>query len=102
MNVKNRRLYRSPAARRDLIEIWKYIAKASSPEVADNALHKINLAGQRLAEHPFSGRPRNDIAAGLRSLLVAPHLVIYAVSDSVIEIVRVLHERRDVSAAFAE
>lgn len=98
----SRRLIRSAAARRDLIDIWKYVATASSAVMADNLLAEIDRATLRLAKHPFSGRPRNDIAVGLRSILVSPYLVIYSVTDTAIEIVRVLHERRDVSSAIPE
>jgi plasmid stabilization system protein ParE len=33
--------------------------------------------------------------SGLRSILVHPYAVIYRVTDDAVEIVRVLHERRD-------
>ena len=88
--------------RRDLIDIWKYFARVASPEIADKILRDIGTAAERLKRHPFSGRMRNEIASGLRSLLVHPHVIIYRVADSGVEISRIIHERRDVVAAFGE
>jgi plasmid stabilization system protein ParE len=73
-------------AERDLIDIWKYVAKASAPDTADNVLRDIKQAVQRLADRPFTGRPRN----------------VYRVTDSTVDISRILHERRDFDAAFAK
>jgi toxin ParE1/3/4 len=39
---------------------------------------------------------------GLRSVAVEPHVIFYRVTRSAVEIVRVLHGRRDVEAVFAE
>jgi toxin ParE1/3/4 len=89
-------------AERDLIDIWKYVAKASAPDTADNVLRDIKQAVQRLADRPFTGRPRNEISVGLRSLLVHPHVIVYRVTDSTVDISRILHERRDFDAAFAK
>jgi len=95
-------LFWSPKARRDLIDIWKYYAKTASPEIADNLLREIRAGAERLKEHPFSGRPRDEIARGLRSLLVHPHSIIYRVTDQTVAIARILHERRNLAAAFNE
>jgi toxin ParE1/3/4 len=89
-------------ARHDLIDIWKYFARVASPEIADKLLRDIKAAAERLREHPFSGRPRNEIASGLRSLLVHPHSIIYRVTETKVDIARILHERRDFAAAFTE
>jgi toxin ParE1/3/4 len=97
-----RTLVLAAKAERDLIDIWKYVAKVSAPDLADNVLREIKRAVQRLADRPFTGRPRNEIAVGLRSLLVHPHAIIYRVTDSTVEISRILHERRDFEAAFAK
>jgi toxin ParE1/3/4 len=88
----------APKARRDLVDIWKYFANAASAEVARGMLREFDRAAKRLMDYPFSGRPREDISPGLRSLLVRPHLIIYRAAGPTIEIVRVLHERRDVSS----
>ena len=50
---------------------------------------------RRLLEQPELGRERNDLSPGLRTLYVEPHEVAYMVSDKAVEVVRVLHQRRD-------
>jgi toxin ParE1/3/4 len=102
MAASRKELAWSPKARRDLVEIWKYYAKAASPAIADGLLHAIGTAAGRLESHPFLGRPRGEIANGLRSLLMPPHLIIYRVTETKVDIARILHERRDVAATFAE
>jgi toxin ParE1/3/4 len=97
-----RQLEWAPKARRDLIDIWHYFADAASTDIADKLLRSIALASVRLSRHPMSGRPRADISSGLRSILAHPYVIVYRVTDTSVEIARVLHERQDVIAAFDE
>ncbi|WP_348641972.1 type II toxin-antitoxin system RelE/ParE family toxin [Mesorhizobium sp. B2-4-19] len=53
---------------------------------------------QQLASFPSSGAPRDDIAPGIRHLVVGDYLTLYRVNDDVIEILRVLHGRRNIEA----
>ena len=89
-------------ARRDLLDIWAYYTDVASSDVAERLLHDIDKAALTLLRHPMSGRPRNDIAPSIRSRLVRPYAVLYRAVDTGVEIVRVLHTRRDLAAAFAE
>jgi plasmid stabilization system protein ParE len=73
-----------------------------SPEVAERLLRDIGNAAERVAARPFAGSPRPNLETGLRSVRVAPHLVFYRIEAERIEFVRVLHERRDLAAAFDE
>ena len=92
----------SPEAETDLIDIWHYGASEHSPGDADQHLREIHTACARLADWPNSGRARPEVARGLRSVSLPPHVVFYRVTSSAIEVVRVLHGRRDVEAIFAE
>ncbi|HEX9324065.1 MAG TPA: type II toxin-antitoxin system RelE/ParE family toxin [Xanthobacteraceae bacterium] len=47
------------------------------------------------------GRSRDEVAPGLRSLLVHPYAVFYRTKDDAVEIVRVLHEHRDFATIFS-
>jgi toxin ParE1/3/4 len=94
-----KRVVWAPSAKRDLREIWRYFARIASIEVADNLVHEINRATARLADFPLMGRARDELIAGLRSILVHPHVVFYRVSDRSVEIARVLHQRRDLATA---
>jgi len=40
--------------------------------------------------------------SGLRSVLVSPYVIFYRVGESSLDIVRVLHGRRDLDAIFAD
>jgi toxin ParE1/3/4 len=50
----------------------------------------------------LSGRSRTALKPGLRSILSSPYIVFYSVSDRGVEIVRVLHERRNLAAEFSK
>jgi toxin ParE1/3/4 len=92
-----RRLIWAPVAQRDLREIWHYFSRVASPEVADRLLREIDRVGRRLQQHPLSGRSREEIAPRLRSVLVHPYVVFYRVTETAIEIARVLHQRRNLA-----
>jgi toxin ParE1/3/4 len=102
MAAGRRAILWAPKARQDLVDIWIYSAKVASPEVADSLLRDIQGTVNRLGDHPYMGRPRGEIANGLRSALVHPHSVFYRVTETNVEVARVLHERRDFAAAFSE
>lgn len=44
----------------------------------------------------FSGAPRDDVAPGIRHLVVGEYLTCYRVTEDAIEIVRVLRGRRKI------
>lgn len=92
----------SPQAEADLIEIWRYGAAGTSPDAADFHLRELYAVCARLADWPNSGPARAEIAPGLRSVLVSPHVVFYRVTSTSVQVVRVLHGRRDLDAIFDE
>jgi toxin ParE1/3/4 len=51
-----------------------------------------------LTLHPFSGAPREDIAPGIRPLVVGEYLTLYRVGEDAVEILRVLHGRLNIEA----
>jgi toxin ParE1/3/4 len=79
-----------------LFQIWAYLAQHASLAVADRQLCDIRRGSRRLIRLPYSGRPRDDLIQGIRSIPVAPCVVFYRVSD----IVSVLHGRRDLEVIF--
>ncbi|MDB5654785.1 MAG: Plasmid stabilization system protein [Tardiphaga sp.] len=86
---------RRPRARKDLLEIWLYIA--TDNETAANALLKrIEHAIQMLLLNPESGRRRPDLAPDLRSFPVGNYVVFYSRTAGHLEIIRVLHTRQDI------
>lgn len=99
MAKRSRRVVWSPRSKRDLFEVWQYYERVASVEIADK-LREINKAGQRLADRALMWRTRDEVMPGLRSVLVHPYTVFYRVKNGTVEIVRVLHERRDFGALF--
>lgn len=82
------------AAREDLIAIWLHVA-ADNPHAADRVLARIDASAARLAHNPRAGPARDDIRPGLRYLVSGSWLLLYRVGDDGVEIVRVVHGRRD-------
>ena len=83
-------------ARRDLADIWDYIAK-DSPINANRFLKMIAKRVHLLGSNPYAGRSRDELRPGLRSFPVGDYLIFYRVRKSLIEIARVLHGRRKLS-----
>ncbi|RWO56545.1 type II toxin-antitoxin system RelE/ParE family toxin [Mesorhizobium sp.] len=82
-----------PQAVIDLERIGDYIAEHNP----DAAIRLVNILERRwdlLTLHPFSGAPREDIAPGIRHLVVGE----YRVGEDAVEILRVLHGRRNIEA----
>ena len=100
MPADSYRLRWAPAAKRDLREVWRYYANAASPKVADQLLIKITDAVAKAAERPLLYRPRDSLLPGLRAVIVHPYTAFYRMRDDELEVVRILHERRDFSAVF--
>lgn len=92
-------IIRSPAAEDDLVDIWLAIA-ADSPRAADHFLDAIAERILQLAVFPESGPRRPDIGADTRALTVGNYLVLYRLTEQRVEIVRIVHGARDVSALF--
>jgi toxin ParE1/3/4 len=100
-------IIRHPAARRDVDAIAAFIAE-DNPEAAFRFLEAIEKSYQTLAEMPEMGAPRpfgGSALAGLRMFPVRDfptYLVFYRPTEDGIEIVRVLHGARDLSAILDE
>jgi toxin ParE1/3/4 len=78
----------------DLIAIWLHIAQ-DNEAAADRLLDRIDARLQQLATYPFSGAPREDIAPGIRHMVIGEYVTLYRVGESAIEILRVLHGEAD-------
>jgi len=84
------------AAERDIEELWDYIADESI-EAADRLLGQIFDALDELARLPGMGHKREDLT--ILPVLFWPvgnYLVIYRAMERPIEIVAVVHGKRDV------
>jgi toxin ParE1/3/4 len=92
----------SPEAREDLADIWDYYKNVAGLNTAERISREVNRTCDILGDHPFAGRSRNEIRAGLRSLVAIPHVIFHRVTDhDTPEIVRILDERQDIDATFS-
>jgi len=87
----------SPQVEAELDEVWLYIAtESASVNVADRVVDSITQQFFLLSTHPYSGRRRDDLRAGLRSVTVGSDVVIYRVEENDVVILHVVHGRRDI------
>jgi toxin ParE1/3/4 len=89
-------------AQEDLREIRAYIAQRGSTRAAARWIGTLRQHFPRLADTPGIGRPRDDLAPGLRSLAVGDYLIFYVEVPGGIDIVHVLHGARDIERLFRE
>ncbi len=82
-------------AEADLADIWRYTAQRWNVEQADRYYRGIVEAMIALAEEPTLGRPCNDIREGYCRHNVAAHVIFFRIENGQIDVVRVLHARRD-------
>jgi addiction module RelE/StbE family toxin len=82
-------------ARRDRDQIHAFIAQRDGAERANTVVVALTRAILRLAQYPGLGRPSSK--PGVRELVVArlPYVVPYRVRDDQIQVLRILHQRRD-------
>jgi toxin ParE1/3/4 len=92
-------IVKRPRAKSDLVEIWDYIAEDSETR-ADDFIDRIDQKFRTLAQRPGIGRLRDELAAEVRSFPVGRYVIFYRPRSNGVEIVRVLHSARDLSADF--
>ena len=85
---------RTRRARQDLIDLWQYVAR-DDEVAADRLLDDIDRACRSLSQNPALGPARDDIRPGLRYYVLGTYLILYRILDDGVEIVRVVHGRRD-------
>jgi toxin ParE1/3/4 len=90
----------SPEAESDLLGIWHYIFQESNTQTADRLIESIIDGVFLVARHPFAGRLRNELRAGLRSFPIRSYVLFYRIDGENINILRVLHGQRDIETLF--
>lgn len=95
------RVFRSAEAEEDLIGIWLYIAR-DNPGAADDMLHRMDEKFVLLAENPRLGRALPELRAGMRRWPFGDYLILYREISGGVEIVRVIHGKRDLKRALRD
>jgi toxin ParE1/3/4 len=95
------RLRFSPQALRDLVEIGAYIEQ-DSPTYAARFILRLEEHCDLVARRPLIGRVRDEVRPGLRSIRYNRYAIFYRLIEDGIEIVRVIHNARDLEQAMRE
>ena len=90
----------SPLSEKDIDDILDYFAEEGSLEAGERIVAQIYQNGEMLEKQPLLWRLREDIFYGARLVIVHPYVIVYRISDSIPEIIRILHEHRDFGPVF--
>ena len=93
----------SPAARRDFLDIGDYTRDLWLEAQAERYLRQILGIIADIGTHPFSGGEVGALRQGYRRRRSGSHLIFYIVlEDGMVEAIRIIHERADVSRRLDE
>lgn len=95
MRPKKAELRLSPAALRDLEDIWDYTVQQWGTAQADRYAEALDAAFQAVALSPDSAPTVDHIRPGYRRQRVERHAVYYRMEGDTVVVMRVLHERMD-------
>ncbi len=93
--------YRKSPEADDLLRIWRYVAE-SNRAAATQFIDRLHATMGTVAETPGMGRPRDDLAPGLRTFPLGSYLIIYREVSGGTEVARVLSARRDYRRIFTD
>lgn len=93
------RIVRAPSAQADAIEIWTYIAEDNA-EAASRLLDRFNRVVRTISMQPNIGKAATELAPNLRVFPIGSYLIFYRPIKNGVEIVRLLHSARDITAEF--
>jgi len=86
----------------DLTDIWNYTADVWS-ERQDDYYEMLVASCRKIADNPeLFGREYRKLGEGIYGFKVNRHIVFYRILSDEIEVVRILHERMDLSNRFAD
>jgi toxin ParE1/3/4 len=80
----------------DLENIWLYTVEKWSVEQADRYYSLIFDEIAYICKNANAGKSMEHVRKGYRASKVKSHLIFYKISNNIIEIVRILHERMDI------
>ena len=90
-----KRIKVSPAALADLIHIHREGVRLFGPTQADHYLSSLEAEFNLIAEFPQMHRARPELVRNARAVRHQSHVIIYSISDDMIEILRIRHGRED-------
>lgn len=87
-------LKRTRQAEIDLLDIWGFIAE-DNITAADKTVRRLDARSHELLDNPKMGLARDDVAKGMRHLVMSSYLILYRIDGDDIEVVRYLHGARN-------
>lgn len=94
--MKEHEVFFRPRARKDLIELYRYIAKHSSPRIAGNYILRIEKHCLLLASLPERGTAIPGRVPSLRMMGFERRVtILFKVGEARVEILRILYGGRD-------
>jgi toxin ParE1/3/4 len=90
-----KRLRLSRMAETDLRDIWTCSANRRGCPQANSYLGTLRTAITGLRDDTTPSRPAGDVPPACRKVSVGRHVVFFRVGDDAVEVLRVLHQRRD-------
>ena len=85
----------SPRAQTDLDEIWAYTLRHWGIDQTELYIRQICRDIATVAARPMIGRACPEIRAGYYKYQTGSHIFFYSLSNSSINVVRILHQRMD-------
>ena len=95
MSVPRKTVALAPDARLDFIDILLYTRRQWGEEQAHRDEAILTAAIASLADHPEAGMRRDHLFVGGRVRAVERHLLLSQIGETVIDVVRIIHERAD-------
>lgn len=89
-------------ADQDLLRIYLFTYQTWGEEQAVHYTNALKQRMQKLANNPSLGKRRNEIRPGYYSYHQGRHYIFYRVVDNGIQIVRILHDQRNIDRQFSE
>lgn len=74
--------------------------KQDNPVRAESFIAELTGKFAAICERPHSFPPRDEVYPGLRSALHGKYLILFLVSQSEVDVARVVHSARDLDALF--
>jgi toxin ParE1/3/4 len=89
----------SQAAQLDRMRVWLDGAERFGVERADDFIERIDATiRDTIDAFPNAGRQRAELGTGIGSFPIPPYVLFYRANARRVEIIRMLHGRRDVKA----
>ncbi|MEP7377135.1 MAG: type II toxin-antitoxin system RelE/ParE family toxin [Chitinophagaceae bacterium] len=80
----------------DLEEIWLYTVEKWSIDQADRYYNLIFDEIQFICKNVNAGKSMEHVRKAYRASKVKSHLIFYRIQNSIVEVIRILHERMDI------